>query len=84
MAKLQAQVNIRLDAQILAVLEAAAFVHGLSVGELARQLLEAGAADLQDSSAVKKALQARMEGPGEVDDSRVTSISKRRSGGDGV
>jgi hypothetical protein len=55
----QEQVNIRLDAGLIEVLEAAAFVEQASVSELARGAVENLARTYASESSVQSALEAR-------------------------
>jgi hypothetical protein len=55
----QEQVNVRVDAELVRVLEAAAFVEGASVAELARGAIENLARRYSTDQAVQSALEAR-------------------------
>jgi uncharacterized protein (DUF1778 family) len=55
----QEQVNVRLDAEMLAILEAAAFVEHASVTELVRPAVEGLARRYGNDHAVQLALEAR-------------------------
>jgi hypothetical protein len=55
----QEQVNVRLDANLVEVLEAAAFVEQVSVSELARGAVENLARTYASEVAVQSALKAR-------------------------
>jgi hypothetical protein len=57
----QGQVNARVGVRIQEILEAAAFAHSKSVGEVVRPAIEALAAELEQEPAVKTALRARKE-----------------------
>lgn len=61
MAREDPQHNIRLKPAQDATLRAAAFVHGLSPGDLARRYLEEGLVRDAKRPSVKKALEARAE-----------------------
>ncbi|HSZ15329.1 MAG TPA: hypothetical protein VK790_14940 [Solirubrobacteraceae bacterium] len=57
----QRQLNIRVDAAMFDVLEAAAFIDGMSLPELIRPILDDLAKDLAADPAVQLALRAREE-----------------------
>jgi hypothetical protein len=63
----QEQVNIRIDADLLEILEAAAFVERASVAELARGAIEGLARSYRSESRVQLALEARKEQEAEID-----------------
>lgn len=67
----QEQVNVRIDSDLLEVLEAAAFVERASVAELARGAIEALAQNYRSQSRVQLAIQAR-----EVEEKRLDSALK--------
>jgi hypothetical protein len=55
----QEQVNVRLDADLVEILEAAAFIEDASVAELARGAIEGLARRYSTDRAVRSALEAR-------------------------
>lgn len=58
----QLQVNVRLDEDLVRILEAAAFVESSTVTELVRMTLEGVARQWSTVPAVSKALEAREQG----------------------
>ena len=73
----QLQVNVRLDEDLVQVLEAAAFVESSSVSELVRSTLEAVARQWSTLPAVRKALEAR-EQRGKGLDAALTDLVGRK------
>jgi hypothetical protein len=61
MSRQDPQINIRIDAARLDVLEAAAFVHGVAVRELVLEAVGNAIDGYERMPTVKKALQARAE-----------------------
>jgi Arc/MetJ-type ribon-helix-helix transcriptional regulator len=64
----QLQVNVRLDEDLVRILEAAAFVQTSSVSEIVRTALEGIARQWGTVPAVRQALDAREKGAAELDD----------------
>ena len=78
----QLQVNVRLDEELVRVLEAAAFVESSTVTELVRTTLEAVARQWSAVPAVRQALEARAQGGAGLD-AALENVGERTPGQDG-
>jgi hypothetical protein len=77
----QLQVNVRLDEDLVRVLEAAAYVESSTMSELVRNTLEALARRWSGVPAVRQALEAREQG-GVGLDSALADLEGRKPGED--
>jgi hypothetical protein len=73
----QPQVNVRVSAEALETLEAAAFVQRKSVGELVRGHVESVARGLRTAPGVAAALRGREES-GAAEGGKVTTLNSKR------
>lgn len=78
----QRQVNVRLEADIVDVLAAAAFIDGVSTGELLRPYLRSLADELARDPQVMAAVRARRERAA-IHEGKLQNLSKPRAGRSG-